>query len=192
MKTQTFKYDCSNSRLKEFLHFKDYKNHYLISKNSNGSIFVGRLKRINNSVNSVLTLKIIDRYVPVSASASCLIEIDEGDLVKVISAENKYYVLAVLEKNQNAKNTIHLNFKNLQLEISSNKINFNVKESFFINAESIINKAHYRINEIKFNDRSNIGNSLNNVSGIYSFHSKSTLFTSQLLMKIDAAQIHMG
>lgn len=156
-------------------------------------LLVGALKGCPDSDHSCLSMDVNGELVPVQVADSCLLRVEVGDLVHAVLADGMLWVLAVLKKHAPQAEAIRqLDFGELELHISAKKICMTACQQIDIHAPLLTQVAKNRQSHIDGTDAARVGNSIVHADGHLSLHGRSAMVTAASLLKVDAAQIHMG
>jgi hypothetical protein len=160
---------------------------------SEARVLVGRLLADHVHEKNILYLSVDGQLYPVQVAVSCLMQVDAGDWVHAVYSDETVWVLSVLKKNDSSKVALQrLNFGEAELEICARKISIKADLQMDLQAPLIAQKAKNRKSHIEATDNTRVGNSLVHADGHMSLHARSAMVTAESLLKIDAAQIHMG
>lgn len=156
-------------------------------------LLVGALKAYPDSDHSCLSMDVNGELVPVQVADSCLLRVEVGDLVHAVQADGVVWVLSVLKKNaSNAGDVRQLDFGESELHISAQKICMAAGQRIDIHAPLLTQTAKNRQSHVEGTDSARVGNSIVHAESHLSLHARSAMVTAASLLKVDAAQIHMG
>ena len=137
-------------------------------------------------------------FYPVKAALSCLIQPQAGDLVQVLQTQAQCWVLAVLERDT-PQQALQLDFGTQAVSINAQQVSFNVAEQLQFKAEEIraeanvlIQAAADRQSHISGTDTTYAGSVALKAERHLGIHAGMANLKAKSLLKIDAAQIHMG
>jgi hypothetical protein len=131
--------------------------------------------------------------VPAQVAESCLLRVQAGDWVHAVLADGLVWVLSVLKKHSVGNAAVRqLDFGESELHISAKKICLSADHHIDIHAPLLTQVAKNRQSHIDGTDSSRVGNSIVHADGHLSLHARSAMVTAASLLKVDAAQIHMG
>jgi hypothetical protein len=122
---------------------------------------------------------------------SCLFDLQAGDLVQAVSAQGLIWVLAILQSTQVREEWV-MNFGDRAMRMSANSIELETSGQMSLRAQVLKQFSVDRHSRIKNTDSIHAGNSLQHTERHMGLHAKSAMITASSLLKVDAAQIHMG
>ena len=158
-----------------------------------------RVCRLQTAVDSEL-LGFVDSkgdFYSVKAALSCLIQPQVGDLVQVLQSHTLCWVLAVLERD--TQQALQLDFGTQTVNINAQRMTLNVAEQLQFKAEQIRDEANVLIqtaadrqSHIQGTDSTYVGSMALKAERHLGIHAGMANLKAKSLLKIDAAQIHMG
>lgn len=136
--------------------------------------------------------------LPAKVALSCVVRPQHGDLVQAYVVGNRCWLLAVLERNAGASELtldlgsghVRLQADNLHIE-ASGQLTLNARH-FANRAEVMTQAASERQTHISGTDATHAGCTMMHTERHLGLHAKSAAVTASGLLKVDAAQIHMG
>lgn len=156
-------------------------------------MFVGVLIPDSGLGDSCLRINVDGEILPVQVAASCLLKVHAGDWVHAVLARDEVWVLSVLTRAEAGNDAVHeLDFGGSELHISANKIRISAVQHLDMRAPLLTQHAQNRQSQIDGTDSAHVGNSLVHADSHLSLHARSAMVTAASLLKVDAAQIHMG
>ena len=154
---------------------------------------VGALIAEPKADDSSLWMDVDGAIVPVQVAASCLLRVQAGDWVHAVLASDEVWVLSVLKRSTSGRDAVHeLDFGESELHISAKKIRMSADQHLHINAPLLTQTAKNRQSQIEGTDSAHVGNCIVHADSHMSLHARSAMVTAASLLKVDAAQIHMG
>jgi Protein of unknown function (DUF3540) len=130
---------------------------------------------------------------PVQVADSCLWQVQSGDWVCAVLANQTAWVMSVLQQQPPHNSAIrHLNLGDAELHISAKKICMTAQQHIDIQAPQLSQIAGNRQSTVHGTDSTRVSNSVLYADSHLSLHAKSAMVTAESLLKVDAAQIHMG
>jgi hypothetical protein len=135
---------------------------------------------------------------PVKIALSCLIQPQAGDLVQILQTHAQCWVLSVLER-ETPQQALQLDFGIHAVNINAQQMTFNVAGQLQFSAEEIkaeanvlIQNAADRQSHITGTDSTYAGSVVLKAERHLGIHAGMANLKAKSLLKIDAAQIHMG
>ena len=122
---------------------------------------------------------------------SCLMALQAGDLVQAVSAQGLIWVLAILQSTQVREEWV-MNFGDRALRMSASRIELETSGQMSLRAQVLKQFSVDRHSRVENTDSIHAGNSLQHTERHMGLHAKSAMITASSLLKVDAAQIHMG
>jgi len=156
-------------------------------------MLVGALRRGEDADAPCLCMDVDGQLTPVQVADSCLVQAQAGDWVHAVLACGVVWVLSVLKKHPAHRSAVRaLNFGEAELHISAKKIRIAADQQLDLQAEFLTQSAQNRQSHIDGTDSAHVGNSIVHADSHLSLHARSAMVTAASLLKVDAAQIHMG
>jgi hypothetical protein len=156
-------------------------------------VLVGTLLEIQNTDGTGLWMDVGGEQVPAQAAASCLLRVEAGDWVHAVLAGGVIWVLSILKKNSaNSPAVRHLDVGEAELLVSAKTIRLHADQEIGLHAPLLTQAATNRQSHIAATDSARVGNSIVHAKSHLSLHARSAMVTAASLLKVDAAQIHMG
>lgn len=154
---------------------------------------VGLLKAHPDTDRSSLCMDVNGESLPIRVAHSCLLRVEVGDWVQAVLADGMVWVLAVLTKHAPQAGALRqIDFGDSELHITAKKISMTATQQVDIHAPLLTQAAKNRQSHIDGTDSARVGNNIVHADGHLSMHARSAMVTAASLLKIDAAQIHMG
>jgi hypothetical protein len=156
-------------------------------------VLVGKLLAWQNSDDTDLFMDVGGEKVSAQVAASCLLRVEAGDWVHAILADGVIWVLSVLKKHSASSPSVrHLDLGDAELHVSAKTIRLHADQQIAIQAPLLTQAATNRQSHIDGTDSARVGNSIVHAESHLSLHARSAMVTAASLLKVDAAQIHMG
>lgn len=156
-------------------------------------MLVGAMMASQDTGQTSLCMDVDGELVAVQVAESCLLRVEVGDWVHAVLADGVVWVLAVLKKHAlHASGVRQLDFGESELHISAQKICMTADKQIGIHAPLLTQAAKNRQSQIEGTDSARVGNSIIHADSHLSLHARSAMVTAASLLKVDAAQIHMG
>lgn len=162
-----------------------------------GQMTIGHIRH-GDAANAEWVVDVMDATMRAKLAPSCLIRPEPGDLVQVFVMGSRCWLLAVLERNDpSCELVIDMGDACLQLRarqlhiVASDELAMRAR-SYSNRAEVIVQTASERQTHIGGTDATHAGCSMQYVERHIGMHAKNVVVTGSALLKMDAAQIHMG
>jgi len=156
-------------------------------------VLVGTLVEIQDADATGLWMDVGGEQIPAQVAASCLLRVEAGDWVHAVLAGGVIWVLSILKKNSASSPAVrHLDLGEAELHVSAKTIRMRADQQIGLHAPLLTQVATNRQSHIDGTDSARVGNSIVHAKSHLSLHARSAMVTAASLLKVDAAQIHMG
>jgi len=156
-------------------------------------VLVGTLVKTQDADGTGFWMDVGGEQLPVQVAASCLLRVEAGDWVHAVLAGGVIWVLSILKKHSTSNPAVsHLDVGEAELHVSAKTIRLHADQQIGLCAPLLTQAATNRQSHIDGTDSARVGNSIVHAQSHLSLHARSAMVTAASLLKVDAAQIHMG
>jgi len=174
------------------------KNHASAQRSAVSVTLIGVLMADETQRTSFVLPDMYGHLVEARLAASCLIQAQEGDLVQAVVTHKGAWILNVLERAK-PDTPLVMDFAAQTLQVHAQQLDVHTTSKLALTSKHLDMRASVmtqtadsRHSQVRGADSTRAGHSVMYTQGHLGMHAQSAVLTTDALLKIDAAQIHMG